>query len=304
MVRHLSLLKCLLTGCLLCALLLCCTIAVADETIQVRIPAIASGADCTAALYDSRGHRIQLLKLEKDVGNAFVVECNGLFLTQYSAVVYNEDSDDVSYDRTVYTIYIDVYYGADQQLQSSVIIEQSTSADGAHGGKMGMIRFENLPSLPPATPIPFPTDSPTPLPTAAPTDNNYTVRFSFRKQWSGDVEDSIDWVMYNADGSVRSKLFNKKIISESEWLYEAYFQHAVDGCYIIEYVPDGYSVYYENVGEYAHVTDRCYNGGTIINRKVPQTSDPLPIGVHVICMLAAGTGLIWLRKTSRKQRVE
>ena len=111
-------------------------------------------------------------------------------------------------------------------------------------------------------------------------------------------------IMYNADGSVRSKLFNKKIISESEWLYEAYFQHAVDGCYIIEYVPDGYSVYYENVGEYAHVTDRCYNGGTIINRKVPQTSDPLPIGVHVICMLAAGTGLILLRKTSRKQRVE
>ena len=48
---------------------------------------------------------------------------------------------------------------------------------------------------------------------------------------------------------------------------------AVDYYYVIEEVPEGYMVRYENVGAYADVTDRCYNGGTIINYKVPKTGD-------------------------------
>lgn len=286
-------LRCL-AACMLVVLLMGGVRAVADETIQVRIPAIATGADCTAALYDSRGQRIRLLDLESDVGNAFVVDCNGLLQTRYKAVVYSEDNEDVKYDRTVYNISIDVYYGAEDQLQSSVIIERQ-SADGTHGGKEPMIRFENTPTVPPPTVTP----TVTPGPTATP--NPYTKAFTFRKVWSGDYEDSIDWVMYNGDGSVRSKKFNKKVISESEWRYEAYFQENVDDCYIIEYVPDGYTAYYENVGKYAHVTDRCYNGGTIINRKVPQTGDTLPVAWHLICMVVSGAGLILLMRSSRKR---
>lgn len=291
-------LRCL-AACMLVVLLMGGARAVADETIQVNIPAIATGANCTAALYDSLGQRIQLLDLEKDVGNAFVLSCTGLLQTRYKVKMYSEDNEHVTYDRTVYNICIDVYYGAEDQLQASVIIERQPSADGsAPGGKEAMVRFENTPNLPPATETPVPTETPEPTATPVP----YTEVFTFRKLWSGDYENSIDWVMYNGDGSVRSKKFNKKVVSESEWHYEAYFQENVDDCYIIEYVPDGYTAYYENVGRYAGVTDRCYNGGTIINRKVPQTGDSLPVGLHLICLLASGGRLLLLGLNGRRRR--
>lgn len=238
------------------------------------------------------------LPLEKDAGNAFVVDCNGLLLTQYTAMVYSEDTEEIQYDKTVYTVYISVYYGDDEKLQAAVVIERQAGADGIPGGKEPMVRFANSPlnaTLPPtATPAPV---TPTPSPP-------YTEKFIFTKVWSGDREESIDWVMYNGDGTVRSKLFNKKIVSEYEWQYEAYFQHNVDDCYIVEYVPDGYMVRYENVGEYAHVTDRCHNGGTIINSKVPQTGDTLPVEWYVGCIVVSIMGLILLARAGCKRRTQ
>ena len=97
-------------------------------------------------------------------------------------------------------------------------------------------------------------------------------KFTFTKLWPGEHEDSIDWVLYRPDGTVAHKKFNKRIVSANEWHYEAWFSEYAD-YYIIENVPDGYRVRYENVGAYADVTDRCYNGGTIINMKVPKTGD-------------------------------
>ncbi|MBQ9196310.1 MAG: Cna B-type domain-containing protein, partial [Clostridia bacterium] len=107
----------------------------------------------------------------------------------------------------------------------------------------------------------------------APEPEPYYFKFSFTKLWQGDHEDSIDWVMYHPDGTVAHKKFNKKVVSESEWHYEAWFASSED-YYIIENVPEGYKVRYENVGAHAGETDRCYNGGTIINYKVPKTGDP------------------------------
>ena len=83
--------------------------------------------------------------------------------------------------------------------------------------------------------------------------------------------------MYNADGSVRHKKFNKDVISDYEWHYEAFFQSDVSDCYIIENPPEGYQVIYQNVGEYSDVTDACHNGGTIINYKLPETGDKTPV---------------------------
>lgn len=71
---------------------------------------------------------------------------------------------------------------------------------------------------------------------------------------------------------MRSKKFNKKIISDTEWLYEAWFTSPAD-LYVIETVPRGYRVRYENTGIHAGVTDRCCNGGTIVNYTVPKTGD-------------------------------
>ena len=60
----------------------------------------------------------------------------------------------------------------------------------------------------------------------------------------------------------------------------------MDFYYVVEEVPEGYKVRYENVGAYADVTDRCYNGGTIINYKVPPTGDGENPILWIGCILA------------------
>ena len=113
----------------------------------------------------------------------------------------------------------------------------------------------------------------------------YKYRFSFTKKWAGGHEDSIDWAFYGADGTVVHKKFNKRIISEDEWYYEAWFETDKE-FYLIEVVPEGYQVRYENVGKHAGETDRCYNGGTIINYKVPPTGDSANPILWIGCILA------------------
>lgn len=286
MYHALTRLSCLLMACMLCVLLLPCSTAAAEETIQVYIPVIAYGVDCHVALYNNLGHRIALLPLTKGVEDVFVVECNGLLQTTYTASVYSEDNADAIFDKNMYWIYVNVYYDEDENLQASVVIQRQNAPDGSVGSKDGVITFNNTSLLPPPTPTPVP----------------YDQVFSFRKVWSGDHEDSIDWTMYNANGSVRNKLFDKTVISDTEWQYTAYFQYNVQDCYIIERVPDGYSVKYVNVGAHAGVTDRCYNGGTIINRKIPQTGDTTPAELYLAILLTASAALAILLKARRRHK--
>ncbi|MBR1409180.1 MAG: LPXTG cell wall anchor domain-containing protein [Clostridia bacterium] len=103
-----------------------------------------------------------------------------------------------------------------------------------------------------------------------PGTNKY--KFTFTKIWQGEKADSITWTLYNADGAVVSKKFNKKVTDEYTWNYETWFRDDA-GYYLIEEAPDGYAATYKNVGSYADVTDRCYSGGTIINTKIPKTGD-------------------------------
>ena len=103
-------------------------------------------------------------------------------------------------------------------------------------------------------------------------EDPYPYAFTFTKKWEGSVGDSIDWTLYNPDGSQAHKKFNKQVLNETEWFYEAWFPSEKD-YYLIEKVPAGYLVRYENVGKHAAETDRCYNGGTIINYRMPKTSD-------------------------------
>ena len=287
MYHHLTRVCSLLMACMLCVLLLPCSPAAADETIQVYIPVMATGVDCSVALYNSQGHRVQYLTLTKDREDTFVVECNGLMQTTYTATVYNEDTEDFIYDKSMYWVYINVYYDADENLQASVVLERQNASDGSIGNKAGIMRFDNISLLPPPTPTPVP----------------YNQVFSFKKIWSGDCEDSLDWTMYNKDGSVRSKLFDKTVVSDYEWHYVAYFQSDVQDCYIIECVPKGYTVTYVNVGQHANVTDRCYPGGTIINRKIPQTGDNVPVELYLLTFLAAGAGAIVLIRSSRRKNM-
>ena len=138
-----------------------------------------------------------------------------------------------------------------------------------------------------------------------PPEPPYDFRFVFTKKWSGSTEDSINWTLYNPDGSIRHKKFNKKIISDTEWRYEAGFETAAD-YYIIEEVPEGYHVRYENVGAHAGETDRCYNGGTIINYRIPKTGDNAPLllwSAGVLLGTAGMLGLVFRRRLRGKKKM-
>ena len=63
-------------------------------------------------------------------------------------------------------------------------------------------------------------------------------------------------------------------------------------------------VYYENTGSHAGVTDRCCNGGKIINYKIPKTGDrtihPL-IWIGCILLGLAGFGGAAMLRKRRKE---
>ena len=142
-----------------------------------------------------------------------------------------------------------------------------------------------------------PTVAPTVAPTGKPIDptNFYDVAvpsdsFTFKKVWEGDSEKSIDFTLYKADGSVYHHGFDKKIVSNKEWKYNAWFS-APAACYVIEQPIPGYITRYVNVGVYANVTDRCCDGGTIINKKIPKTGDETPLLLWAGMLLTGAAGL-------------
>ena len=117
----------------------------------------------------------------------------------------------------------------------------------------------------------------------------YDYVFTFTKRWAGTPGDSINWKSYTLDGKeARLKGFKKTVVSKNEWRYEKWFK-AMPDYYIIEDVPAGYTVRYQNVGKYADVTDRCYNCGTIINYPVPKTGDDANPILWIGCILASLT---------------
>ena len=138
-------------------------------------------------------------------------------------------------------------------------------------------------------PLPTQIRTPTPRPASTPKPYNpggyYDYKFTFTVRWEAEPLESIDWTLYNPDGTAAHKVFNKKKISDTQWRYEAWF---ADGgaYYIVENVPAGYKVRYENVGAHAGETDRCYNGGTIVNYKVPKTGDEANLVLWTACLLA------------------
>lgn len=140
---------------------------------------------------------------------------------------------------------------------------------------------------------------PEPEPVPVPTEPPYIYSFTFTKIWQGDTEDSIEWKLYTSDGGAARKSFRKSVISENEWHYEGWFP--VDGdYYLIEDVPEGYKVRYENVGVHAGETDRLYNGGTMINYKIPKTGDDAnsALWIALAAVSAGALALLWIRRES------
>ena len=109
--------------------------------------------------------------------------------------------------------------------------------------------------------------------------------------------DGLRWTLYDRNGNVVDKKFRKKVISDTEWYYEAWFESDA-GYYLVEKVPDGYQARYENTGANADVTDRCLNGGTIVNCTTPRTGDRANLPLWLGCVLAGAAllGLLLLRR--------
>ena len=116
------------------------------------------------------------------------------------------------------------------------------------------------------------------------------------------MEKNITFTFYNADGTVHKHRFNRKVKSDTEWLYEAWTYTAGD-YYVIEDPIPGYETRYENVGAHEGETDRCYNGGTIINYKIPKTGDDTNLALWVIFVLG-GVAILGGVIIVRRRRTE
>lgn len=82
-----------------------------------------------------------------------------------------------------------------------------------------------------------------------------------------------------------------KYVSGREWKYNAWFSAPV-ACYVIEDPIPGYITKYVNVGVYDKVTDRCCNGGTIINKKIPRTGDEANLGLWIGMAALGAAGIV------------
>ena len=153
-----------------------------------------------------------------------------------------------------------------------------------------------------------PTDTPAPTSTPAPVIDPAKFddvavpsdSFTFKKVWQGDSEKSIDFTLYRQDGTVYHHGFDKKVDSNREWRYNAWFSEPA-ACYVIEKPIPGYQTKYVNVGVYEHVTDRCCDGGTIINKKIPKTGDEANPVLWAGMMLAGIAGLTATIVVTRKR---
>ena len=211
-----------------------------------------------------RSIRAQALALKDGAEKAFLISCYLMQDYHFTVRLIERDTDTVRYDHTEYRISIALFYDGEGKVSYVFSVN-----DGTNTFKPDFLRFTNEP-----------VSTPTPVPTATPVPYNQT--FTFTRQWQGDHEGSLDWATYSEDGSRRHKLFNKTIVSETEWRYEAWFPAGEDianSC-IPEIVPDGCTVRYVNVGIHADATDRCYNGGTVINYKVPKHRIHSSLPVH------------------------
>jgi len=146
---------------------------------------------------------------------------------------------------------------------------------------------------------PTPTVTVTPQPAVTPVPNEFY--FSFKKEWKGTPQEDITFTLYNPNGTVRQHRFNKRQISATEWIYEAWISTAAD-YYVIEAPMDGYTTVYRNVGEHRGETSRVYNGGTIINSGVPRTGDTRNTALWTGLTGASLLGMAAVALIARKKR--
>ncbi len=137
-------LKTFFQGVLLCGIiLLLCTAVFADETAEVHIPVVAYNLNCTAELTDATGRRLQLLELKKGVRSEFVINCTGLMRFTYYIRLTDKDKALYVYDHTNYTVYVELFRGADDQVFYTITVDMLGTLGPEGSGKKDVIEFIN-----------------------------------------------------------------------------------------------------------------------------------------------------------------
>ncbi len=94
--------------------------------------------------------------------------------------------------------------------------------------------------------------------------------------------------------------------ADEELAQERFYQRARTDKNLLQHsahgeLSPGYQTRYENVGVYASITDRCCDGGTIVNYRVPKTGDEAPVWLWLGCA-AAGLMVMTLALRNGKRK--
>lgn len=122
------------------------------ESAEIRIPVIATSADCTAALLDEGGNAVQTLELTAGEERFFTVTSDRLGTTAYTVKLTNENTATTTYDPSVFAVNAMLYYSGSGALATLVEIKPYGDVSSP---KKERVEFENV-----FTPLPVTLDPP------------------------------------------------------------------------------------------------------------------------------------------------
>ena len=129
--------------------------------------------------------------------------------------------------------------------------------------------------------------------------NRAVTEIAVHKLWTGMSENEtrpeITLTLY-CDGQVIAK---KPKLDKDGWYHFYNLPVRDTPYYVVETPVDGFATRYENTGNFADVTDRAYNGGTIINHKLPKTMDEQPLTLYAILVAVSLLGMMFCWKKRR-----
>ena len=133
------------------------------------------------------------------------------------------------------------------------------------------------------------------------------VSITIRKIWSGVSADTvlpdITLKVYREDGTL-VKTVTRTAAEIAKNKGTIVIGGLVKGhtYYVVEETITGYTIKYINVGTEAETIDRVYDGGTIINHKIPKTGDSRNVAMWMILVLVSALGIGAVAITERKKR--
>ena len=134
----------------------------------------------------------------------------------------------------------------------------------------------------------------------------YPYGFRFIKEWSGEPTGNVSFKLYQPDGTEIKDGYKKNIISlgKNTWEIEYEIKSKPVGYYVIENISDGYFPTYLNIDKYKEFKDRIYDGGTIINTRIPTTGDNIFRDmIFILAALGVSGVLLFMTLSGNRKKV-